>query len=104
VKHLYYCSDLSLLSLLAALINHLLSLTIAIAMPKLFDLIAIVLVIVAAVEQKQNGGQYLTGLNALVVGLLWFKILGKIEVHCCPSVWRVTLSNLCLLVCPCQDS
>jgi hypothetical protein len=71
--------------LLVKLIDHLLPLTIAIAMPKLFDLIAIVLTIAATIKQKQNGGQYLSGLNALVVGLLWFKILGKIEAHCCPS-------------------
>jgi hypothetical protein len=50
-------------------------------MPQLFDLIAIVLTIAATVEQEKRGDQYLNGLNAFVVGLLWFKILGKIEVR-----------------------
>jgi hypothetical protein len=79
--------------------------SIATAMPKLFDLIAIVLTIAATIEQDRNGGQYLSGVNALVVGLLWFKILGKIDAHFCLVVCLgVTLSNLCCFFGPTRIS
>lgn len=46
----------------------------------LFDLAAIVLTLIAMSWNAANEGSYRNGLNALVIGLLWLKVLGFLKV------------------------
>jgi hypothetical protein len=46
----------------------------------LFDTTAIVLTLVATALHEKSPNEYLNGLNALVVGLLWIKVLGFLKL------------------------
>lgn len=69
------CEALSLLSLSVAVFRgYFMSLA------KCSDTLAIALAMYAVVWNDRNPGQYRQGFNAFVLGLLWFKVLGFLQV------------------------
>jgi hypothetical protein len=58
----------------------------------LFDILAIVLTMVAVVNHDNNPNEYKQGFNAFVLGLLWMKVLGflKGESNIQPFVLHVS--------------
>lgn len=47
---------------------------------KMMDTFAVLLTLAASITDARNAGDYRNGLNAIVVGLLWFKVLAFLKV------------------------
>jgi hypothetical protein len=67
----------------------------------LFDILAIILTMVAVVFHDNNPDQYRQGINAFVLGLLWMKVLGFLKGKDSKSrvarVFQATVANSFLL-------